>query len=243
MEETELFSPYRFTLNSFIPSLGHLFLIGVMSAFFSSIFYRYFPFRERSDKGKTGEIIRLFVCFSVALIILMLLNSLFCSIVSESNINFEPYKVLDLSIYSIFGFASIPLIFLVPFVLTLKTHSVFNNSFRSVMIGFLTGTFVIMVIAWILKPDNIYAPLIFWLIINCLLWISFKKNTGKYSITVLVSLFFCLYSLYQITEMSEKKNLEKIKILAVSYSSENDPDAEHLLLNIWPVQDPLGFDH
>ena len=44
--QTELFSPYRFSLNSVIPSLGHLFLLSILAAVFSVVFYRYFPFQE-----------------------------------------------------------------------------------------------------------------------------------------------------------------------------------------------------
>jgi hypothetical protein len=41
LQETELFSPYRFTLNSFLPSLGHLFLMSILiSVFTSKGFYR-----------------------------------------------------------------------------------------------------------------------------------------------------------------------------------------------------------
>ncbi len=43
-----------------------------------------------------------------------------------------------------------------------------------------------------------------------------------------------MYSLFLITVLSEKKTEENIKIQLVTYSTENDPYAEHLLLDIWP---------
>ena len=33
----------------------------------------------------------------------------------------------------------------------------------------------------------------------------------------------------------KKREIENLKVLAVSYTNENDPVAEHLLLDIWPV--------
>ncbi len=44
-----------------------------------------------------------------------------------------------------------------------------------------------------------------------------------------------IYFLYFITVLSEKKITENIKIQAVSFSTENDPEAEHLLLDLCPV--------
>jgi len=38
-----------------------------------------------------------------------------------------------------------------------------------------------------------------------------------------------------ITLFSEKKTNENLKIQALSLSTENDPEAEHLLLDLWPV--------
>ena len=52
--------------------------------------------------------------------------------------------------------------------------------------------------------------------------------------TVIFSLIFGLYSLYFITMLSEAKTTENLKIQAVSFSTENDPEAEHLLLDLWP---------
>ena len=235
LKETEFFSPYRFILNSFIPSLGHFFIIGIMAAVFSSVLYRYFPLGGRSENSETGQIITLTGYFCIAMFFMVILNSIFCNLITESNISFEPYKVLDLSIYSIIGYASVTLIFLVPLVLILKIYSIFRDSIRSLIISFLISTISIIVIVRILNMVNIFVALIFWVTLNVVLWFSFRRKAGKYTITVLLSFVFCLYSLYQILQLSEKKNIEKIKILAVSYSSDNDPDAEQLLLNIWPL--------
>ena len=48
-------------------------------------------------------------------------------------------------------------------------------------------------------------------------------------------MIFGIYSLYFITVLSEEKTTENLKIQAVSFSTENDPEAEHLLLDLWPV--------
>jgi hypothetical protein len=66
------------------------------------------------------------------------------------------------------------------------------------------------------------------------MWFSLKRKPGKFNTTVLFSLFFGLYSLWYILSFSDSKAIENKKVMAVAYSSEHDPEAEHLLLELWP---------
>ena len=65
-------------------------------------------------------------------------------------------------------------------------------------------------------------------------WLLLKINTGIFNKTVIFSILLGLYSLFLITYLSEKKTEENVKIQLLSYSTENDPTAEHLLLDMWP---------
>ena len=53
--------------------------------------------------------------------------------------------------------------------------------------------------------------------------------------TVILSLISGVYFLWFITILSEEKTTENIKIQAVSFSTENDPEAEHLLLGFMAI--------
>jgi signal transduction histidine kinase len=75
---------------------------------------------------------------------------------------------------------------------------------------------------------------LFYLIVTMLIWWLRSKGVGTFNKTVIFSLVFGLYSLFLITNFSEKKTQENIKIQLVTYSTENDPTAEHLLLDMWP---------
>ena len=61
-----------------------------------------------------------------------------------------------------------------------------------------------------------------------------KRNVGLLNQTVILSIISGAFFLYFITILSEEKTTENIKIQAVSFSTENDPEAEHLLLDLWP---------
>ena len=66
------------------------------------------------------------------------------------------------------------------------------------------------------------------------IWITGRRKIGYFSLTVIFSLIFGLYALFYIIVLSEKRTTENIKIQALSLSTENDPVAEHLLLDLWP---------
>ena len=62
-----------------------------------------------------------------------------------------------------------------------------------------------------------------------------RRNIGLFNMTVIFSLITGVYFLYFITVLSERKITENLKIQAVSFSTENDPEAEQLLLDLWPA--------
>jgi signal transduction histidine kinase len=56
-----------------------------------------------------------------------------------------------------------------------------------------------------------------------------------FTITVILSLISGVYFLYFITIFSEERTIENLKTQAVSLSTENDPEAEYLLLDLCPA--------
>ncbi len=112
--KTELFSPYVFSYNSIIPSLGHLLILSILAALFSYVFYRYFPLKEKQS-GSTGKnYLSLTFFLIIGALIFNSFHLIFSQLISTSNINFETYKVLELNIFSVIGFGSVFLLLLVP---------------------------------------------------------------------------------------------------------------------------------
>ncbi|MCX6261431.1 MAG: hypothetical protein NTY95_11490, partial [Bacteroidia bacterium] len=88
-----------------------------------------------------------------------------------------------------------------------------------------------MPVALFCNDSGTFIPFsVFYIVITTSLWISGIKRAGIFNLTVIFSLIFGIYSLYLITVLSEEKVTENLKIQAVSFSTENDPEAEHLLL-------------
>ncbi len=196
---TGLFSAYIFSLNGFIPSLGHLFLLSILALNFSYVLYRYLP----EDIFENGEHLHGYFLMTLLLIagllLLVVIHILFSHLISDSNISFEAYKVLKLSFFSFIGYASIVLLFLVPLLLIIKAfriRMVIKNGSKTVT--------------------------------------ESGRKRNMFNMTVLFSLALGLYSPCMILINSEKKTTENMKIQALTLNTENDPEAEHLLLDMWP---------
>ncbi len=231
---TELFSIYRFTLNEIIPSLGHLLIISILISVFSYVFYKYLPLnRSSEEKSGTDNILLILLLIPAALLFLGY-HAIFSRLIFTSNINFETFKVLDLNELSIAGFGSILLLFMVPVFYLQKIFRFLGRlETRSVILASLISV-IVFIAAYYSKPGMLIPLSLFYFAIVVCIWISEKRNAGLFNKTVTFSLVLGLYSLYLITTLSEQKTNENLRIQAVTYSTDNDPEAEHLLIDMWP---------
>jgi two-component system nitrogen regulation sensor histidine kinase NtrY len=231
---TELFSPYRFSLNKAIPSLGHLLVLGILTASFTTVLFRHFPVKDREENNSAGGYLYLSVLLMAGALFLSIYQWIFNQLISRSNINFETYKVLDLNIFSVAGFVSVFLLLLVPVFYLLKIfQSLKLFPTRTVILSLITSL-IVPAFLFFNKP-GIWIPVaVFYCMLVVSVWISMKRNLGLFNQTVIFSIISGACFLYFITILSEEKATENIKIQAVSFSTENDPEAEHLLLDLWP---------
>ncbi len=232
---TGLFSPYIFSLNSFIPSLGHLLLLGILVAVFSWVLYTSLPLPLLRKEKNAENYMVMTVLLGIAALFVSLFHILFSQLIADSNISFETYKVLKLNFYSFAGFISIILLSLVPLFFILKTFQVGNQAgLKSFVYSALTSLLIIVIIFYHDKSSLISAG-IFYAALILFIRITGERRTGIFNMSLIYSLLLGLYSLYVITVSSEKKTTENLKIQALSLSTENDPQAEHRLLDLWPV--------
>jgi two-component system, NtrC family, nitrogen regulation sensor histidine kinase NtrY len=233
--QTELFSPYRFSLNTIIPTLGHLVLLGILLSSFAGVFYRHFPIKEPDNNKSVKNYLLLTLLLITGGLLFCFYHFIFGQLISTSNINFETYKVLELTMFSVAGFASAVLLLIVPVLFLLKIfHSVKNLSWKIIFLSLITSALV-PVAVYYHEPGTLIPFEIFYFVIAGSVWIAVIKKFGLFNMTVLFSLISGIYFLYFITILSEEKTIDNLKIQAVSFSTENDPEAEHLLLDLWPV--------
>lgn len=231
---TELFLPYGFTLNRMIPSLGHLLILSILLSVFSYVFYMYFPLKRSSEERAGQDNILLTLFFIPGAMLFLGFHIIFSRLVFTSNINFETFKVLDLNELSIAGFGSILLLFTVPLFYLLKTFRILNQLSSKSVIRATLISIVVFVAVYYARPGVLIPLSLFYFIIVTGMWISERRKAGLFNRIVILSLVLGLYSLYLITTLSEQKITENLKIQTVTYSTENDPEAEHLLIDLWP---------
>ncbi len=232
---TDLFSPYVFSLNRFIPSLGHLLVLGVFAAVLSSMFYKYVRVQPYSAEKPWQEYFVMTLLLGTGAFLILLFHLVFSKLISDSNISFEAYKVLNLTFFSVAGISAMILLLLVPFLLILKIFQAGKALKTSTLfLSFITSLAIIIVSGSIIK-EPVLPVLLFYSGMVIIIWLSVRKSINRFSISVISSLILALYSLYLITYFSEKKATENLKIQALTFSADNDPEAEHLLLDMWPL--------
>jgi len=233
--QTELFSHYRFSLNKVIPSLGHLVVFSILAAVFSNVFYRHFPLKDRKEVSGIENYFFFSVLLLAGAFLLSIFQWVFSQLISTSNINFETYKVLELNMFSIAGFASVFLLLLVPVFYLIKIFQSVKLFRTGIIIFSIITSIVVPALFFYNKPDTLIPLVIFYFVLVVSIWILVKRKLGFFNMSIIFSLISGIYFLYFITILSEEKTTENLKIQAVSFSTENDPEAEHLLLDIWPI--------
>ncbi len=232
--QTDLFTPYRYTMNALIPSLGHLAVLSILLSLISYLFFRYLPGNGKFMKTKKPVFFRLAIILLPGAVLFTLYHLVYSHLIFNSNINFETFKVLDLDLFSLTAFICLALLFCVPFLYVLKVFRTYKQAEpKSVLLAVFT---TLVVFAGFFYHDYLMlvAAALFYFLVTMGVWFLGNRNTGIFNKTVIFSVIFGFYSLFIITVYSEKKIEEKVKIQLVTYSTENDPSAEHLLLDMWP---------
>ncbi len=239
--QTEIFSPYRFTLNSLLPSLGHLILLSVLAAAFSGFFHINFRVGKLKPQGAWTEFMISLLLLIPGILLVGIYHIFLTRLISTSNINFETFKVLKIDFFSIAGYTSVILLLVVPLVYLAKVFSATSQFRRKVVYLAIAASMLFLLIVCRKRTGDIFALSLFYLAIVIFTRSSFSMNVGFWNMTVLFSLILGVYLLYFVTTLSEDKINENLKVRTVSMSTENDPDAEQLILDEWPemTKDPI----
>jgi two-component system, NtrC family, nitrogen regulation sensor histidine kinase NtrY len=233
--QTELFSPYRFSYNSIVPSLGHLLLLSILAASFSNVFFRHFPMNVQNHNRSVRDFLVATLLLIPGAFLVSYYHLVFREMISTSNINFEAYKVLEINLFSLVGFTAAILLVIVPVLYLLKIFKTLMHFRGGIILSSIIASTIVIAAVFHDDPATLIPLSVFYLALAIVLWESGYSKVGFFNMTVIFSLIFGVYSLYFITILSEQKTTGNLKIKAVSLTTENDPDAEHLLLDIWPV--------
>ncbi len=228
---SELFSPYYFANSQFLGSLGNFFITSVFILFFFSIFSREFSLSDRfTEKPRLVRFTFIVLAFSVVALHFSITHYLFRNVLLNSSISFEPYKVLDLSFYSMIGFVSISLIFV--------SVVLFINKIVTLVLGMAERMYIYIAIlislaVFVLFPllsgfsIDVSSILMYLLLLSISIYSRADVRYHYSSLTIFVFLF-AFYAVYEISSETRIKEKNNRKVLAVNFGAEHDPVAELL---------------
>ncbi len=235
LTQFQLFSPYRYTMNGFIPSLGHLLVLSVLMSAAAFLFYRHADFVDDFVRRSRNRFFPLTLLLVAAALLFLGYHIVFSHLILNSNINFETYKVLELNTMSLMGFVAVSFLFSVPFLCLLKVLLPSKDWPPGAWIVPSVMSLPVFLIIAGKEPVMAISLAAFYIMVTAGIRLTCLFNTGTFNKSVIFSIMFGIYSLLIVTTYSERKTEEKINIQLLSYSTENDPTAEHLLLDMWPV--------
>ncbi|MBN2611334.1 MAG: hypothetical protein JXB00_07240 [Bacteroidales bacterium] len=230
----DLFSPVIFANSDLLPSLGDLLLNTVCIFYIIIKLNRDFFIHERFYQTKEQGRYSLNNLFIIALVFYFFyIRHIFSSLIINSNISFEVYKITSLNIYSFVGLIVIGMHFAALVMLIDKISEIGKKTIRmeriilsfsliliaSVLLLYLTGEMV-----------DSYSVLFFFLLFSALVIIRFKTNYFyRYGILVLIVFISSVYIVYYIADTTIRKDRQNMKILVENLANEHDPIAELLL--------------
>ena len=232
--ELELFSPDIFARSALLDSLGDLFILTVTAFFVIYNFYMEFHFSATSVRKVSASSMLLYVFAGILALSIYLLNSfVFRSIVIDSSISFETYKVLALSVYTFIGLLILALQFAAFALVVDKVFSILeiSQNRRSARIYLVVLIFLIIapVVLRMNLTVNPETTVFYSVMIFLLYYFRFgNRNQYRFSTFLLYILLFSVFSVFEITRFSEQKSRSEMKMMAVNLSAEHDAVAELL---------------
>lgn len=225
----ELFNPAHYASNFFTPSLGDLLLNTIFVMFVIVLIRRHLNLNLIIDIGKIKHV-RAFLLFFLFIIIVYILqlNGLLGGIIRDSTLEFQPYRIINVSWLTVIAFL-ILLMNILAFILFFdwginffKQHLDFNLASICVNATLIVATLPLVFFA---PHFSLISAIYFILIANLLLYYRWTKHL-KFSFVVVFSVITALYLTHIIDYQYGKKQVGRMELLAVNLSVSQDFYAE-----------------
>jgi two-component system nitrogen regulation sensor histidine kinase NtrY len=233
----ELFGPLPFAKSKILSSLGDMLINSLLLTFLTVKFNRNFYFSEKLFAGNRFKSYSLQILLFIGLIAYSLfLYFMLISLIYDSSISYEAYKVTGLSTYSFIGLLIFALYFTSLILIIDKILEISKKSYTS---GKLIFVFTLVLIAVFTAgysmnfKTDIYSGLFLFIIFIAVTLLKYNRdNIYRYSSLVLLVLIFAVYTIYFTSYINHQKEQNSMKIHAENLAAEHDPVAEYLLERI-----------
>jgi signal transduction histidine kinase len=234
VRSTGLFSPFLWSAGKFLPSVGHLTLLGIvlipaLNLIFRSGFFQP-PWRGTYIKGEllSGAL------FVAGFLTFLVTERLFRDLVLNSAISFEAYNILGLSFMSLAAFVSVLLMLAL-------TVMLFMQACRLMEEWPLTRSLsVILIAALVLIPGCLfmagcsYWGIIFVILLAFAVLFLHRESSSMLSQIVVYAVLTGIFTTIMVVSLSEVKEDKNLKVMAITLAHDNDMVAENMLIDLWP---------
>lgn len=225
----ELFGPSLYAYSFWLPSLGDLLVLAVLSFFWSMNFVQEFSY----SKGQNRK--EIFSAYLFSLFIYLFANYLIGNLIQNSSISFQLNRIDDVDQYSVVGFIIIALLFFSAFLINLKIveSSMRYLSKKRFLWGHLLLIAVFVGLAVHYKNSYLYMICLF-LLTNFSIFALENTHLKKHSISYIIYFvsLFAFFTLINIQYFNQQRTIESQKLMTVTLNSEHDPAAEIFLTDI-----------
>lgn len=237
LESITLFSPFTFASSKWFPSLADLLITSGFVFFLAFVIYYHFDLnigylRKKPAVKHVVQFIYVFILGVTFQCICLLIRSL----VLDSSINFEIYRVLNLGVNTFIGLSIIALLFSSWALLFDKMVTLLNPGagIKGKVLYLVLFILIVTLSGWVISGGMQLLVILSAVIISMVMtWIRYSTSLKfKYSTFVLLILLFSLLNLYLVVHYSRVKQNNTKQVLAVDLSAEHDPVAELLLKEI-----------
>ncbi len=235
VEATELFSPFHWSAGRVLPTVGHILLLGLLILSGIRFIFRSGRFSKPwTGKGLLRPLIPGLILVS-GFIFFIFAEACFRSLVLNSAISFEAYRILDMTFMSLAGIVSVMLLLTVPVIL-------FMRAFRMMRDWPLSETLAVTAAAAVILPLACLAGTgcngwsIAWVILMVtIIMIWQRKEYSEVSLMISFSLLTAILSTALIIRYSIAREERNMKVMAISLANDNDMVAEGMLIDLWPA--------
>jgi two-component system, NtrC family, nitrogen regulation sensor histidine kinase NtrY len=259
VKSTELFSPFLWSAGRFLPSVGHMALLGLLlvsglNIYLSKAVFNS-PVKRNDPAGSTGSLpgspiplqgtlagstsslrgLAVPVAMMVSGFFFFLAGeALFRNLVLNSAISFEAYKIIDLSFMSLAGFLSILLFLSIPLLFFLRAYRMMAEMSVRTNLAVTAATSLVLPAACLAVTECSFWGILCIVLLACTTLLWQRKSYSLLTLIVAYAGLAGIFSTALIIKYSVLKEKQNLKVMAISLSNDNDMVAEDMLIDLWP---------
>lgn len=234
VRSTELFSPFLWSAGWLVPSVGHAMLLGLLVVSGLKLIFRSGSFNSAWEGRGVRRLLAPAAVIATGFVAFLAGEAMFRDLVLNSAINFEAFKILDMSFMSLAAFIAVMMLLTVPVILFLRAGRMMKEwPLRTILAVSAVAALVLPVSCLAVTRCSLWGLIyVLILLVAVLLWQ--RRSYSEISLLVVFSMLTGMFATAMVIEYSDLREDRNMKVMAISLASDNDMVAEGMLIDMWP---------